>query len=149
MQYRNRPCNILLLAVFLVSIATPLLAASTPGEQGNHWGQPQNGFSAFGVVVSTTADTLTVQLEGASRLLRDDVNLEPVVFQVQDSVRVKTFGGAMGKGGMMAGGKMGNHGGHGGHLTLADVQAKDNILISGYVDSSGNQIVTRIAIWLF
>ena len=148
MRHRNRPFNILLLAAFLVGLSSPLLAASVAGDQGSHRAQDQNRFSAFGVVESLDATTgdLAVTLEGTSRLLKD-ANGSTHRFQVVDTVRVKTFAGAMGKGGMMAGGKKGPHGAH---LTLADVQDKDNVIVTGSFDPATNTYnVKSIVIWLF
>jgi hypothetical protein len=148
MQHRNRPFNLLLLTAFLVSLGSPLVTASAAGDQGSHWSQVQNRFSAFGVVESQNATTgdLSVTLEGTSRLLKD-ANGATQRFQVVDTVRVKTFGGAMGKGGMMPGGK---HGHHGGRLTLADVQDKDNVIVTGSFDPATDTYnVKSIVIWLY
>jgi len=91
-------------------------------------------------------DTLLLTLEGTSRLLKD-ANGATKLLQVADSVRVKTFGGAMGKGGMMAGGKKGHQGAR---LTLADVQEKDNVIVTGTFDPATNTYTVKsIMIWLF
>jgi hypothetical protein len=148
MRYRNRPLNILLLVSFLVSLTSPLLAAPAGGDQDRHSGQDQNRFSAFGVVetIDAVGGTLHLTLEGTSRLLRD-ANGNSQLFQVGESVRVKAFGGAMGKGGIMPDGKRGHHGAR---LTLADVQEKDNAIVTGTFDPvTKDYTVKSIVIWLY
>jgi hypothetical protein len=148
MNCKNGIRIVLLLAAIVMGISSPLWAAAKSDDQANHWGKGLDRFSAFGVVESTdtAGGTLTVSLEGTSRRLKD-ANGSSFVFHVQDPVRVSSFGGALGKGGIPAGGKMGKHGNH---LTLADVESKDNILVSGFVDAATDHfVVTRMVIWLY
>ncbi len=148
MLCRMKMYPVVMVVALLLMVASYAFAASAQDQGSHHWNSDTNRFSAFGTVVTVddTNGTLTVSLDGTSRLLRDE-NGNAFTFQVSDHVRVSAFGGAMGKGGLMANGKMWHHGGH---MSLTDVQEKDNIVVSGYLDStSKDYVATQIVIWLY
>ncbi len=122
-------------------------------------GWQQTSFSARGVVetIDPAGLTMTAQLDGTSRLLRDS-NGAPQNFVLSANTQVAAMvNGGMGYSSMMVnsnGGTMGagnTQMGHnlGGKLTLDDVQVKDNIQLMGYQDINGNFVVTWILVWLY
>ncbi len=149
MRYESKVFAVILSAALFMGMFTFPVAAMgpSPGNSAN-----QNSFSAFGAVfaidTTTKPGTLTVALDGTSRLLKAD-NYTNFTFQLGKTVTVT---GMMVYGGVGPGGMMGPNGMtlYPGRLTLADVQTEDNVFIRGYLDTNTNTyIVSQIMIWLY
>jgi hypothetical protein len=154
------------LSIMMLSAIFVLAFAFTANAQGMGMGGGMGGtgmgvngnttpvadrFSGFGTVnaVDTAANTITVDVTMASRLLKPDIGT-PVTFPVNTNVWI----GSMGLGGMMSQSVTTGHGMRGTvaatKLSLSDIQTGDQVSFMGHFDSTGNQyIIDRLFPWLY
>ncbi len=166
-MHKGRALTILVLMITMMSIGAAVSFAAPRsgggGQQGAVPEQQANAFSGYGVVASVdpTTTTVTVTMDGVSRLLKEERGND-VVFSTDIKTKVYSCqmahhmgggkgrsGGGKGHGGMGSGG--GDMMGYGGgfSMTFADIQAKDTVFVKGYFDAATSKyVLTKVCVWL-